>query len=769
MVTSPHRLRSGALCAFAFAGLPVRPGRGTIAGAIMSLNPDQLEAVEHGDGALLILAGAGSGKTRVLVHRIARLIEQGKAEPWRILAVTFTNKAAGELVDRCRTLIGSQAGELWAGTFHGIGARICRYYAEDIGYPRAYTIFDDSDQLRLLKELAGAAKLDAARFRPEALRAFIDQAKNEALGPSEAAQRVESDFEEEAAKIYAVYQRRLKRMGSMDFGDLLLNTLLILRTVPEAAERFTKRFRHVLVDEYQDTNHAQYLMVSLLAAASGNLCVVGDDDQSIYGWRGADTRNILEFERDFPGAKIVRLEQNYRSTANIIEAAAAVIDNNGRRHRKHIWTEQAAGAPVCIYTAGDEKDEARYILERLEALGDELGRVAIFYRTNAQSRAIEEALVRAHLPYVIVGGTRFYERREIKDLIAYLRFVHNPGDDFSLERIVNVPARGIGKTSWERLKNAAGARGLAIWEHIGRGGAASLGPAARSRVGAFHTMAGHWLGQGETGVAGLLRKIIDDSGYIAFLESRPEDDAESRIENVRELVTVAKDFDRDFATRRVSGDTPEISCLTAFLEQLALVSDIDKFEAKKQAVSLMTVHNSKGLEFEEVFVAGMEEGIFPHSRSVNGDGDDNHGIEEERRLFYVAMTRAKTRLTLIHARRRHLFGSEQMNLPSCFLDEIPDKYLSRKRSSAGRDFSARSQLSRLRWEEEQTPGSPPPPGQALSSPGRYKAGMKVVHPTFGSGTVRKSEGSGDSEKLLVQFRQGGIKKLVARFARLEIV
>ncbi|MBI5505508.1 MAG: UvrD-helicase domain-containing protein [Deltaproteobacteria bacterium] len=761
----------------------------------MTLNARQLEAVGHTEGPLLVLAGAGSGKTRVLVHRIARLLEDESARPEEILAVTFTNKAAKELVERCRSLVGPVAGDLWVGTFHGIGARLLRRHGSVLGYSASFTIFDTDDQIRLLKDIVASANLDESRFRAEAVRAFIDAAKNEASSPADMIEKADSAFEVEAAKLYATYQQRLLKLDAVDFGDLIVGVLRLFRLHPEILATYQSRLRFLHVDEYQDTNHAQYQMVRLLAASHHNLCVVGDDDQSIYGWRGADPRNILEFERDFPGATVVRLEENYRSTRNIIDAAAAVIANNEGRHAKTMWTSNAPGAKIAVYHAVDEKDEARYVVAGLAALGKARGRAAVFYRTNAQSRALEEELVRSRIPYVIVGGTRFYERREVRDLLGYLRFIHNPADDLSLERVVNVPARGIGRTTWERVKTAAATRGVSAWETLAQEDAlATLGTAARARLLTFRVAARGWLDGVFPGVAALLLRILEDTGYIAFLESRPDDDPVGRTENVKELVTVAQLFDEEFAglpaQDREEGPRP----LAAFLERLALASDIDQYESRAQAVTLMTVHTAKGLEFGHVFLVGMEEGIFPHSRSVN---DDGHGIEEERRLCYVGLTRARERLVLTRARRRHVFGATQFNFASRFIDEIPAALLQHERSvhEAERPLAREEGAARHRggavhppddfgdtWPES---GDHPPRSAVVRSPaarpgapraaqttpcaGRYKPGMRVVHPMFGVGTVRESDGSGEAEKLIVQFQRFGIKKLMAALARLDVV
>jgi DNA helicase-2/ATP-dependent DNA helicase PcrA len=724
---------------------------------VTTLNPRQQEAVDHDDGPLLILAAAGSGKTRVLAHRMARLVREEHTRPDEILAVTFTNKAARELVTRCAALVGGLSEAIWAGTFHGIGARILRRHAPILGFPSDFTIFDSDDQKRLLKDLLDQSGLDPALFTPEGFRSFIEAAKNEGRPPGDPGLIRNDPFGRKYVELYAIYQSRLRALGAMDFGDLIANVLALFRDHPELLARYRDRFRHVFVDEYQDTNHAQYLMVSGLATGRGNICVVGDDDQSIYGWRGASLRNILEFERDFPGAKVIRLDQSYRSTATIIDAARAVIANNRSRMDKSIWTANPPGPRIKVYEADDERDEATYIVDHLRRIGDRRGEAAVFYRTNAQSRAIEEALVHAGLPYVIVGTTRFYERREIKDLIAYLRVAHNPRDDLSLGRIINVPARGIGKTTWEALKGRAASAGTSIWDAIPEA-TASMKVAAGNRIDSFRTMVESWLRKGPSDtVTTMLERILADTDYTTRLSAEAGDDAESRIENVRELVTVAQNFDDTFRAVDPSEGEESVTPLTAFLEQLALASDVDRYEARDKAVTLMTVHNAKGLEFTDVFIAGFEEGLFPHARSTS---DVERGVEEERRLCYVGITRARERLFLIRALRRHVFGATQFNFASRFLEEIPQELLeyerSRSRTSSRSDFE--SEIDSRSFDPSST-----------ETPATYSVGMKVVHPMFGVGTVKKCDGCGENEKVVVQFQRAGIKKLVARFARLQIV
>ena len=735
----------------------------------MELNPEQRAAVEHQEGPLLILAGAGSGKTRVLVGRIARLITSGAARPDEILAVTFTNKAARELVGRCRRLVGEAAARLWAGTFHGIGARLLRRHADVLGYTRDFSIFDADDQIRLIRQIVAEHRLDEQMFSPEAVRGFIDAAKNEARRPADCTVSAGDVFAERAATVYADYQRRLATLGAMDFGDLILNVLELFRRDPELLDRYQRRFRYLHVDEYQDTNHAQYLLVSRLAARSSNLCVVGDDDQSIYGWRGADIRNILEFERDFPDSRVVRLERNYRSTANIINAAAAVIANNPDRMEKRMWTEAHEGTRITVYRAEDERDEARFVVQRLRDLsGGERRNAAVFYRTNAQSRAIEEALIRGGIRYVIVGGTRFYERKEVKDLIAYLRFVANPDDDLSLSRIVNVPPRGIGAVTWNAIGNAASERGVSRWHILcdgAQGVPLSAGPLRR--VQAFRQTAQLWIDGRTAGVTELLSRIIDDSGYLEYLAKSSDPDRQARMDNVRELLTVSQDFDQIYDPRELEDDDPMVDPLTAFLERLTLAAEVDDLtDEHSGTVTLMTVHNSKGLEFDHVILTGMEEGLFPHSRSSE---ESDFGIQEERRLCYVGMTRARKTLAMTHATRRHLHGAFQSNPPSRFLAEIPPA-LVEPLAYASERFTAAQDFGRAAAACGDRAPSSSAKKETRAADGRtYRVGMRVVHPMFGEGTIRACERAGDDAKLVVQFRRAGTKKLVARYARLQTI
>ena len=677
--------------------------------------------------------------------------------PHEVLTVTFTKKAAGELVSRSTQLVGPRAADIWVGTFHGIAARLLRRHAGELGYPATFSIFDRDDQTRLLKDLLKEANLDEDLYHHDRVRLFIERAKNEARGPDDGGgSGADPDL---MLELYGRYQKRLAALGAMDFGDLIFNLVLLLRRCPDLLERYRGRFKHVLVDEYQDTNHAQYLIVSMLAADHGNICVVGDDDQSIYGWRGADIRNILEFERDFPGAKVVRLDENYRSTANIIQAAAAVISNNVSRMGKDMWTANTAGAPVTVYTASDERDEARHVATQLEDLGEARGRAAVFYRTHAQSRAIEEELVRRRIRYVIVGGTRFYERQEVRDLLAYLKFLNNLDDDIALARIINTPPRGVGKVTWERLANEARGREQAVWSVLGSGTLPDdCSRAARSRLMAFANSVESWTKAVGGSVAALLERIIDDSGYLDHLTRRGGEDATSRVENVRELVTVAQNFDAGYDAREFEEEDAALGPLGAFLEELSLAAEVDDYDRDAAVVTLMTAHNSKGLEFSHVFLSGMEEGLFPHARSI---GDEADGIEEERRLCYVAMTRAEVDLILSHAVTRHVFGNNERNPRSRFIDEIPEQLITHQRSD---EIGRRS--------HSLFPTAPAEDGGAVvfdDPAAKFKAGMRVAHPMFGVGVVTKSRGGGGEEKVVVNFQRVGLKKLVARYARLEVV
>jgi DNA helicase-2/ATP-dependent DNA helicase PcrA len=727
------------------------------------LNPPQKEAVLHGEGPLLILAGAGSGKTRVITHRIVNLIHSHGVRPWNILAVTFTNKASREMAERVQRLLGRGDTPLIS-TFHAACGRILRRDIHHLGFQSSFAIYDDRDSERLLKDILKDMNLDEKKFAPKAVGARIDDWKNRGLFPENIDPVSTGDiYNAKLVQIYAAYQERLKKCNALDFGDLLIQTVRLLSEFPEVRHSYQERFQWILVDEYQDTNPVQYNLIRLLAGERRNLCVVGDDDQSIYSWRGADIRNILEFEKDFPGVRVIRLEQNYRSTATILAAAGAVVKQNYGRKGKTLWTDNPPGEKIRYERVESDREEARFVcreIGRLRAGGIPLEEMAVFYRTNAQSRQIEEALVGEALPYHIVGGVRFYARLEVKDVLAYLRVLDNPSDEVSLKRIINVPARGIGHTTVDRISELAARQGITFSEAMGQatgGGLLSAGP--RGKVAGFTDMLEGFRGlSGSVELPQLAQKIMQESGYLARLkESRDPEDAE-RLENLEQLLTAMEEFVEK---------NPE-SGLSEFLEQVSLVSDLEQGETGKPSVTLMTLHAAKGLEFRTVFMIGMEERLFPHIRAL----DDLDGMEEERRLCYVGMTRARERLYLLNARRRYLFGQEQSNLPSRFLKEIPGELLedgngtmyqkSESSPAYATPYPAHN-LSSVTSAFDDIEIVPEPPEE---HDGVYM-GMKVRHAKFGVGTIRKIEGSGEGQKVIVWFNSVGPKKLMLRFAGLE--
>ncbi len=724
--------------------------------AIAELNPQQREAVLHSNGPLLILAGAGSGKTRVLTHRIAHLIHDHGVHPAHICAVTFTNKAAREMRERTQRLIATAA-PAWLTTFHSLCARLLRRHADHVGRRNDFTIYDEIDQRSVIRRVATDLHLDEALYPPARLLAAIEQAKNEGRSPEQARAAAADAAAVTFADIYSRYQASLRANNAVDFSDLLLLTLELFRGDSEIAGRYQEQFRHLMVDEYQDTNRVQYELMRLLGAGHGNVCVVGDDDQCIYRWRGADLRNILDFERDFPGARVLRLEQNYRSTQTILAAAAGVIRHNTGRKGKELWTTNAAGDPVTLRTAFDERAEAQYVIDLIEQLktrGLSGGDIAVFYRTNAQSRAMEEALVRQRMAYTIVGSTRFYDRKEIKDLLAYLRVIANPDDSLSLARILNVPARGIGKTTTDALERAATQRDIPLQAIIADAAALGFPPATTARLRQFDALCTRLRVGADGTVTNTLRAVLAETGYLERLEAEHTPEAEVRAENINELLTATEQFDA----------TAEEASLNAFLEQIALIADVDAYAAAQDRITLMTLHNSKGLEFPIVFILGMEEGLFPHERSLAHP----EAVEEERRLCYVGFTRARQRLILLHAQQRHLFGRTQHNLPSRFLAEIPRELLHLEAPAAIADDEptidySYSQIAPARRTQR--------PSSMRASAGReaggFAVGQRVRHAEFGAGVIRAVEGGGEQIKLTVRFERGGFKKLMARYAALE--
>ena len=689
-----------------------------------SLNSTQLDAVTHTEGPLLILAGAGSGKTRVLTHRIAYILEQGLAGPEGILAITFTNKAAQEMKERVGLLVGPDSRKMWVSTFHAFCARILRVHAEKLGYKREFTIYDGADQARLVKRCIIELDKDPKRFNPRSFAAQISAAKNRLLSADDFIRNSEGYIAENVAEVYELYQRRLYENNAMDFDDLLMQTVALLEVFPEVRERYQTRFKYISVDEYQDTNHAQYRLVNILVAAHRNLCVVGDDDQSVYSWRGADIRNILDFERDYPEAGVIKLEQNYRSTQTILNAANAVVANNASRKAKELWTSGDEGGRIRIFTASDEYAEARFVVSEMQRLMDSGASprdIAAFYRTNAQSRALEDVLVREGVQYQVVGGVKFYERAEIRDAMAYLSVVSNPADSGSLERIINVPKRGLGATSVARLQEHAGREGISLYDALAEAERAGLSGKARKSCEEVRELFEGWrVAAREVPPPEIIRAVLEESGYRRELEAEKTIEAESRLENLEELINAAGEYERV---------EPEPT-LDGFLQEQALYSEADK-TVGEGSVTLMTLHNAKGLEYRHVFVVGMEEGTFPHARSL-----DEQNLEEERRLCYVGITRARETLTLSYAKLRSNWGEREYQMPSRFLSEIPEEFKegSIPNSGGGGWGAARRSLG----------GGME---RAMPEKAMFGVGDRVRHAKFGVGEVVEA----DSGKLVVRF------------------
>ncbi len=718
---------------------------------VEGLNPEQRQAVETTEGPLLVIAGAGSGKTRVLVHRIAYLIGVCGIPMEQILAVTFTNKAAGEMRERVQKLLGPEAAGLWVTTFHAACVRILRREIGHLGMSRGFAIYDDADSLGTVKEALRRHGLDPKTHDPRRLRWQIDQWKNRGWLPARAAEAAEDLEAERSAEIYASYQRLLREADALDFGDLILQCSQLFERFPEVLGHYRRRWQYVLVDEYQDTNHVQYQLVNMLAGEHENLCVVGDPDQSIYAWRGADIRNILDFERDFPDAQVVKLERNYRSTRSILEGASAVVSHNTARQGKRMIAERGEGEPIRFYEAMDERDEAQFvvreILNQARGGGRPFRDLAIFYRTNAQSRPFEEELLKYDVPYAVIGGVRFYERAEVKDALAYLRLLFNPKDGAALRRIVNTPARGIGKTTVERAEALAERDGVALLEGLRRLAASGDAGRAAGRIRDFlHLIDELSASLRDVGPAEALGRLLDRTGYLRHLEREGTPEAEARLENLRELVAAAEDF----GAANADVATEDGAAVYLFLEQVALVSDVDSYDGQADRVCLMTAHSAKGLEFPVVFLAGLEEGIFPHAASSR----DAAGLEEERRLFYVGMTRAMEQLVLLCAQQRRRFGSRSYGVPSRFLREIPESLLVGSDPSAAAGGGAADDPS-LDFSYSQ---------DAL---GEVRQGLRVRHPVFGAGTVIGASGSGPSQKLRIRFDRVGVKTVLVRFANLE--
>jgi DNA helicase-2/ATP-dependent DNA helicase PcrA len=752
---------------------------------LQGLNPEQRAAVEHFEGPILALAGAGSGKTRVLTNRIAHLIEEHGVDPASILAVTFTNKAAGEMRQRIRNLLGQEPAGMWVGTFHSIGARLMRRHAARLGWSPNFSIYDSDQSLREIKRVMDRMNIPQKRWHPEAVRSAISGAKNQLVNPEEYARLAADAFTQVVADIYPQYQNALKDQNAFDFDDLLVKPVEVFQHVPEILHIYRERFRFVLVDEYQDTNHAQYKFLELLSREHGNLMVVGDDDQSIYGWRGADIRNILDFEKDFPNTRIVRLEQNYRSTGNILAAANRVIAQNQKRKGKTLRTEAGPGDLLTKVECLDERDEAEWIVTEIEKrLGENQSRTprdfVVLYRTNSQSRALEEALIRHDVPYQIIGGTRFYERREIMDVLAYLRLISNPRDAGAFDRIVNYPRRGIGDTSKTTLLAWAAQQRIGPLEAAARaneipnlrGAAATSLLAFAGLIQRYTALAAH------IKVGELLEKLIEEIGLVdALREEGPEGD--DRIENVKELVASAhalSESPEDLAEEAEENTEADFTQLDLFLQRVSLIADVDKHDPEAKAVTLMTLHNAKGLEFPFVFISGLEDGLFPLARAY----DEPDLLEEERRLFYVGITRGEEKVYLTFARTRRRAGEVLACIPSSFLAPIPQQLLevrttpalTRVRYSGETGWRDRSGprssgagYGRRGFDNEDT-GTYIDYSDSQDAP-RFVKGERVRHPQFGRGIIRELSGFGRDLKAVIDFESVGRKKVVLRYANLQ--
>ena len=766
---------------------------------INGLNDKQKEAVLATDGPCLVIAGAGSGKTKVLTHKIAYDIESG-IKPWNILAITFTNKAANEMKERIEKLIGDAAKDLWMGTFHSICVRILRRYIDRIGYKTDFVIFDTSDQKTLIKECLKTLKVDDKIFTDRGVLSEISNGKNEMLEPKAYGVKYAGDFRKKTiAEIYELYQRRLRENNAIDFDDIINFTIKILSENPDVLDYYTEKFKYILVDEYQDTNKAQFTLVSLLASKYGNLTVVGDSDQGIYSFRGADISNILNFERDFPGTRIIKLEQNYRCTGNILKAANAVIKHNENKYDKKLWTENEEGHLPCIYCGEDEYDEGRYIVEQINHLKTEEyyknSDFTILYRMNAQSRAIEDILMREGIPYKVIGGLKFYERKEIKDIIAYLRLIHNSADNLSLKRIINEPKRGIGKTSIEQIQEISDKTGNSMYEIIRNAqeyGLTRVFSNSRDFIEQIEYLKSK---KDELKISDLIKETLNKTGYTKALENENSVEAETRIENLEEFLTVAIEFEEESAD----------NTLAEFLENITLSSDIDGMEDQDNSITLMTLHSAKGLEFPVVFLVGMEEGIFPGYKTIG----EPQALEEERRLFYVGITRAKQYLYLTCAKHRTIFGSTSYNQVSRFVKEIPEELLEGYAEVVERKSVDKEEFKDYgyRWsygkgqtvktfkmsEEDKSAVAKTIGEQGTKSEyqyrtaesflnsikqnnqtndvdlSKYQVGQRVYHKKFGEGTITKLEQEGNDIKVDLEFDKAGHKRLMAKFAGLEII
>jgi len=749
---------------------------------LSGLNPQQREAVTYGDGPLLVLAGAGSGKTRVITYRIAWLIGERGVHPANILAVTFTNKAANEMLNRVEHLVPNIGVRPWIGTFHSTSLRMLRRYADRLGFTKSFVVYDTADQLTLVRRCMRELQMNDDAFPPRSILSRISNAKNELIGPAEYEKDNLDFFGSRVAEVYRMYQRRLKEFDAMDFDDLIGNYVRLIESDEEVRDELHRRFQHLLIDEYQDTNRAQYVLIKALAGPRGNIMAVGDEDQSIYRFRGADINNILNFERDFPGAQIIKLEQNYRSTGNILGAATGVVSNNVARKGKTLFTTGGSGEPVRIVTCSTDREEAQFVIDRINAMRSKykLTDVAVLFRMNAQSRPFEEELLRANIPYVVVGGVKFYERAEIKDVLAFLRLSIRPHDTPSIERVINVPSRGIGDTTVKALDEAAKQQNASLWQVI-EGDLGFLPARAAKAVREFREIVQDLGRAASHPLPELFDYLLLRTGYRRMLTESRDIQDESRMQNIEELINSAREFSEN------SGG----ATLPDYLDSITLISDVDRYESQK-GVTLMTLHAAKGLEFKVVFLAGMEEGVLPHSQSRDEDDD----VEEERRLCYVGMTRAREQLYCLHSLERRLHGQFREQSPSPFLDEIPEEVTERMRLGRPSYAAAAQQNWRERPMQPRSRTSfnaPPPPrtndaAKSISSffgapvqlePSAIRAasaqpqggaslkrGQRVRHEQFGVGTILTMEGEGPDAKLTVYFDRAGSKKFIAKYAKL---
>ena len=761
------------------------------------LNDRQKEAVEYLDGPLLILAGAGSGKTRVLTYKIAYLLEKKIVKPWEILAITFTNKAAKEMKERVEGLVGAEAQDMWLGTFHSVCVRILKREIELLGYSRDFNIFDEIDKDKVIKEVMKKLNIDDKIYPTGLIKAEISKAKEVMKDDKQYAKDAMGDFrKEEIAKVYTMYQQTLRTNNSIDFDDIIMLTVQLFLEHPDRLAYYQEKYKYVLVDEYQDTNKTQFLLISLLTAGTGNICVVGDESQSIYGFRGADITNILNFEKEFPSAKIIKLEENYRSTKNILNAANEVIKNNSSKIDKVLWTQNKEGEKINYKTLNNEYEEVEYVVETIDDLcrkeNKKYSDFAVLFRTNAQARVLEEVFMRTGTPYKLIGGIKFYARKEIKDIISYLKLINNKNDNIALKRIINEPKRGIGDTALDKLDNMAQEKGMSIFELI-QDNMNLAGLRSAGNIILFRDMMNDLMANKETfKVSDLIKRVLKVSGYEDMLNAEGTKETEIRFENLMEFIGVAIEFENENAE----------NTLEDFLDSIALVSDVDNLDESTEAVTLMTMHSAKGLEFDDVFLVGMEEGLFPSKRSIEEDAS----TEEERRLCYVAITRAKDQLFLTNTKKRTLYGSTSFSLPSRFIDEIPDNLLTEDsiENKESRGIKRQSSFLDDEYKRVETylsnrdrvqstvstfkPQNKPKVGISVESflknlggataapqkqmqPGemKYKVGMEVKHKKFGVGTIQNIEPEGDDFKLEIMFENSGFKRLMANFTPLEII